>query len=198
MSCIYFVRLTHNTKWNTNKSRFGSTQRADGLLDAVGRAGQDPTNLPTDFFESLPKDLNGSFEYRNTPPTNCGSDTASKYDGMYNAIALSDALLGVWYSFKVKRMERQDTRPYCWEQVVSFVKYDANGNTLFVVCLDTPDSVRTALKRKLFTAGTNFAFEWHAIFLEVVRDRYNESVWLLRDCVRNAELVCDLLPIQSD
>jgi hypothetical protein len=81
---------------------------------------------------------------------------------------------------------------------VSFVKYDANGNTLFVVCLDAPDSVRTALKRKLNTAGTGFAFKWHAIFLKVVRDRYDESVWLLRDCVRNAELVCDLLPIQSD
>jgi hypothetical protein len=81
---------------------------------------------------------------------------------------------------------------------VSFVKYDATGNTLFVVCLDAPDSVRTALKRKLNTAGTSFAFEWHVIFLKAVRDRYDESVWLLRNCVRNAELVCDLLPIQSD
>jgi hypothetical protein len=78
MSCIYLVRPTHNTKWNTNKSRFGSTQGADGLLDAVGRAGQDPINLPTDFLDSLPKDLNGSFEHRNTLPTDYGSDTASK------------------------------------------------------------------------------------------------------------------------
>jgi hypothetical protein len=31
---------------------------------------------------------------------------------MYNAIALSDALLGVWYSFKVKQIEQQGTRPY--------------------------------------------------------------------------------------
>ena len=117
---------------------------------------------------------------------------------MYNAITLSNALLGVWYSFKVKRVEQQDTRPYHWEQVVSFVKYNANGNTLFVVCLDAPDGVRTAIKQKLNTAGTGFAFEWHAIFLEVVRDRYDESVWLLRDCVLGAELVCDLLPLQSD
>jgi hypothetical protein len=117
---------------------------------------------------------------------------------MYNAIALSDALLGVWYSFKVKQMEQQGTRPYSWEQVVSFVRCDANGSTLFVACLDTPDSVRTALKRKLDTAKTSFSFEWHAIFLEVVRDRYDESVWSLRDCVRNAELVCNLPSIYSN
>jgi hypothetical protein len=111
---------------------------------------------------------------------------------MYNAITLSNALLGVWYSFKVKQMEQQDTRPYSWEQVVSFVRYDANGNTLFAVCLDTPESVRTALKRKLDTAKTSFTFEWHAIFLEVVRDSYDKSVWSLRKYVRNAELVCNL------
>ncbi|RYO00961.1 hypothetical protein AA0121_g13295 [Alternaria tenuissima] len=34
----------------------------------------------------------------------------------------------------------------------------------------------------------SFAFAWHAVFLEVVRDRYNESVWSLRDFVRHAEL----------
>jgi len=62
---------------DTNQSRFGWTRGTDGLLDAVGRAGHTATNLPTGFLESLPKDLNGSFEYRNDPPTDCGSDTAS-------------------------------------------------------------------------------------------------------------------------
>ena len=95
-------------------------------------------------------------------------------------------------------MEQQDTRPYSWEQVASFVRYDADDNTLLVICLDTPDSVRTALKRKLNTAKISFALAWHAILLEVVQDKYNESVWSLRDYVRNAELVCDFLPIQSD
>jgi hypothetical protein len=92
-------------------------------------------------------------------------------------------------------MEQQDTRPYSWEQVASFVRYYANGNILFVICLDTPDSVRTALKKKLNTFKIGFAFAWHAIFLEVVRERYNESVWSLRDFVRHAELVCNFLLI---
>jgi hypothetical protein len=107
-------------------------------------------------------------------------------------MALSNALLGAWYSFKIKHIKQQDTRPYSWEQVVSFVRHDTYGNTLFVVCLDTSVSARTALKRKLNTATTSFSFNWHAIFLEVVRDEYDESVWSLRDCVRNAELVCNL------
>jgi hypothetical protein len=117
---------------------------------------------------------------------------------MYKAIPLSNALLGIWYSFKVKQMEQQGKRLYSWEQVVSFVRYDANGNILFAVCLDTLDSVRTELKRKLETAKTSFSFEWHAIFLEVVRDRYDKSVWSLRECVRNAELVRNLSSIYSD
>jgi hypothetical protein len=74
---MYFVYLTHNIKRYTNKPRFGSTQGADGFIHAVGRAGHTPTNLPTDFLDSLPKDLNGSFEYRNIPSTDRGSDTAS-------------------------------------------------------------------------------------------------------------------------
>jgi hypothetical protein len=74
---MYFVGLTHNTKRYTNKPRFGSTQGADGFIHAVGSAGHTPTNLPTDFLDSLPKDLNGSFEYSNIPPTDCGLETAS-------------------------------------------------------------------------------------------------------------------------
>jgi hypothetical protein len=94
-------------------------------------------------------------------------------------------------------MEQQDTRPYSWEQVVSFVSYDAHGNTLFVLCLDSPDSVRKALKKRLIAAKTSLSFEWHVIFLEVLRDRYDESVWSLRNCVRSAELVCILPSIYS-
>jgi hypothetical protein len=116
---------------------------------------------------------------------------------MHNTNILSNVLLGVWYSFKVKQMEQQDTRPYSWEQVVSFVSYDAHGNTLFVLCLDSPDSVRKALKKRLIAAKTSLSFEWHVIFLEVLRDRYDESVWSLRNCVRSAELVCILPSIYS-
>jgi hypothetical protein len=89
-------------------------------------------------------------------------------------------------------MEKQGTRPYSWEQIVSFVRYDAHGNAIFVLCLDSPDSVRKALKKRLIAAKTSLSFEWHVIFLEVLRDRYDQSVWSLRDYVRNAELVCNL------
>jgi hypothetical protein len=87
-------------------------------------------------------------------------------------------------------MNQQETLPYFWEQVVSFVKSDAKGNALLVLCLDCPDNGKTALKEKLKTVGTNSSFEWHTIFLEVMRDRYDKSVWSLRDRVRNAERVC--------
>ncbi|RYO00958.1 hypothetical protein AA0121_g13296 [Alternaria tenuissima] len=56
----------------------GSTQGADGFLGAVRRAGHTPTNLPTDFLDSLSKDLNGSFGYRNTPLGDGVSDMVSK------------------------------------------------------------------------------------------------------------------------
>lgn len=75
---MYSNYPTHSTKQNTNKSRLGSTQGADGFLGAVRRAGHTPTNLPTDFLDSLSKDLNGSFGYRNTPLGDGVSDMVSK------------------------------------------------------------------------------------------------------------------------
>jgi hypothetical protein len=59
---------------------------------------------------------------------------------------------------------------------VSFVTHDTYSNPLFVICLDTSVSARTALKQKLNIATTSFSFDWHAIFLEVVRDKYDKSV----------------------
>lgn len=75
---MYSVHPTHSTKRNPNTFRFGSSQGAEGFLGAVGRASHTPTNLPTDFLDSLSKDLNGSFEYRNTPLGDGVSDIASK------------------------------------------------------------------------------------------------------------------------
>lgn len=41
----------------------------------------------------------------------------------------------------------------------------------------------------------NDPLEWHIIFIEAIVELYDKSVWALRDHVRDAEFVSDLLAV---
>lgn len=98
-----------------------------------------------------------------------------------------------WYTFKLKRLENIPNKnpSYSWDQISSFIRHDVKGSkdAHLIICLDCPDNIKDILNGRVKESKTSSSLEWHSIFLDALRDAYDESVWGIRDVIRNAEKV---------
>jgi len=81
---------------------------------------------------------------------------------------------------------------YVWYQMGFFALQDAAGRTS-VVCFDTPDRFRLQLLEDLNSSSRGFKepdmHQLHTFLLDQILNLYDDSVWTLRDTVRNIERV---------
>lgn len=81
---------------------------------------------------------------------------------------------------------------YVWYSIEFFAFQSASGRTS-VLCLDTPDRFRLRLLESLKSHGWRFndpdIYQLHTFLLDQIINLYDESVWALRDVVRNLERV---------
>lgn len=93
-------------------------------------------------------------------------------------------------------------KDYIWYEMGFFTRWDHSGNCR-VVCIDTPEELQSGLKNffqshsKPETAlpkpphPLNFKdpFAMHIPLIDQIVMRYDESVWLIRDLIRDVETV---------
>lgn len=89
---------------------------------------------------------------------------------------------------------------YLWYSLGFFAFQNASGKTS-VLCLDTPDRFRLGLLENLKSHSWRFhdpdIYQLHTFLLEQIIILYDESVWALRDLVRNLERVSGIA-VQAD
>jgi hypothetical protein len=81
---------------------------------------------------------------------------------------------------------------YVWYQMGFFALQNAAGRTT-VLCFDTPDRFRLQLLEDLNSSSRGFKepdiHQLHTFLVEQILNLYDESVWALRDIVREVEKV---------
>jgi hypothetical protein len=108
-----------------------------------------------------------------------------------NKVALIDFAKAIWYSFKIKQVSNTKTSAhvsYIWHQIMCLALHFTETNSAIIFCLDMPRPTQDAMEAKLTSINWNDSLAFHPFLLSVIRGMYNDSVWALRDFIRNAEL----------
>ncbi|KAF7504365.1 hypothetical protein GJ744_002422 [Endocarpon pusillum] len=100
----------------------------------------------------------------------------------------------IWSQYLVKQLERntgyKPNHVYVWYSIKFWAFQTASGKTS-VLCFDAPDRFRLELLESLKSRGWRSndpgIYQLHTFLLDQIINLYDESVWALRDLVRNLE-----------
>jgi hypothetical protein len=111
-------------------------------------------------------------------------------ESKFNTAALTNIVKAIWYSFKVKHVvntKHHTQVPYVWHQIMCIALHFTETSSAIIICLDLPRPVQKKMEAKLTSTNWNDSLAFHPILLLAVRELYDDSVWALRDLVRDAE-----------
>ncbi|KAF2704947.1 hypothetical protein K504DRAFT_415392 [Pleomassaria siparia CBS 279.74] len=167
-SNLHLDPVSHNSSMSRDVPLVEFTTARGVRSKRLTKHGQPAEALPTEFLAAVSQDVNGDY----------GSIYSRKVEG-----TIQDH--DVWYSFKVKMVEPSRSG-YYWQQISAFIRYSTIIGSTFVLCVDCPASIQNHLRAKMVPSLASVS-DWHVMFLEVMMEHYDKSVWQLRDCVRQVE-----------
>ncbi|PGH18295.1 hypothetical protein AJ79_00634 [Helicocarpus griseus UAMH5409] len=133
-------------------------------------------SIPKEFWATATKDLNGCSGARYT----------------HNNDGTIATLVDTWSCFKIKEAKKTDGKiKYHWYQMVMFIRWNPTERSKFVFCMDFDEDIKNALGRRMSSIDLDNPYAWHATFIEELLSIYDDSVWKLRDLVREAEKARD-------
>ena len=101
----------------------------------------------------------------------------------------------IWSRYLLKKVDPKaisNLHSYTWCEMSFFALSTTPGRTT-VICFDAPDHFRSRLFAALKSASQSLnepdIYQLHAYVIEQVLILYDDSVWAIRDVVRNAENV---------
>lgn len=103
-------------------------------------------------------------------------------------------LLGTWFRCLVKNVlkndePRQSGKGYTWYEMGFFTCWDNSGRCR-VLCIDTPEDLQSGLETVLQESlNPRDPFAMHIPLLDQIVKLYDDSVWRVRDPVRDIEKV---------
>ncbi|QSS55658.1 hypothetical protein I7I53_03601 [Histoplasma capsulatum var. duboisii H88] len=129
--------------------------------------------IPLQFWVTSTKDLNG-----------CSNAIYNRHDDG------TLASLDTWSCFKLK--EAISKNEYVWHQMTMFIRWRPKEQNMFIFCSDLSESLQEALNRRISGIDPSDPYTWHAVFLDELRECYDDCVWKLRHLVREAEKFRDV------
>lgn len=111
-----------------------------------------------------------------------------------------------WCCFKIKQsrkfFENEQHRwdiKYIWQQPSVYISWNSKDLVTLVLCMDMPPALHEPIQRAWDEglAQVQDPYEWYCLIVENIISLYDESVWKLRDFVReDVEKVCTESPSQ--
>ncbi|QSS65883.1 hypothetical protein I7I51_06734 [Histoplasma capsulatum] len=95
-----------------------------------------------------------------------------------------------WSCFKLK--EAISKNEYVWHQMTMFIRWRPKEQNTFILCSDLSETLQEALNRRISGIDPSDPYTWHAVFLDELRECYDDCVWKLRYLVREAEKFRDV------
>lgn len=94
-----------------------------------------------------------------------------------------------WFRFIVKHVDQKPT-DYRWYEMSFFSTWSRNSNIL--ICFDVPDTLRLPINEALVRGSipsydSSAPYSLHSLLLTHLLPLYHESVWAVRNHVRQAE-----------
>ncbi|EEH10403.1 conserved hypothetical protein [Histoplasma capsulatum G186AR] len=129
--------------------------------------------IPLQFWVTSTKDLNG-----------CSNAIYNHHDDG------TLASLDTWSCFKLK--EAISKNEYVWHQMTMFIRWRPKEQNTFIFCSDLSESLQKALNHRISGIDPSDPYTWHAVFLDELRECYDDCVWKLRHLVREAEKFRDV------
>lgn len=104
-------------------------------------------------------------------------------------------IIETWFRFLVKQLRTEISLynpAYVWYEMGFFIRYGASQQTTFL-CFDVPDVFRTRLLTSLSLSsskpGDLNKYSLHTLLLNEIVHLYEDSVWAIRDAIRDVEEV---------
>ena len=101
--------------------------------------------------------------------------------------------LGTWFRCLVKTLHHnlQDDMEYTWHEMTFFTRWAPGHST--VVCVNTPDNLLAGLEQAMSTGSAELdlsdPFALHIPLMDQIIMLYDQSVWGIRDLIRQVEKV---------
>jgi hypothetical protein len=105
------------------------------------------------------------------------------------------SVTATWFRFLVKQLDtasNQALPPYIWYEMSFFLGNSSNGSTA-LFCFDIPANLKSSVIAALdqsSNVGSRTTLIWlENLIIEQAVYLYDQSVWNIRDWIRNVELV---------
>ena len=154
--------------------------------------------IPQRFLTTIAKDLNGYYGSSYKEGACGGNPSQGQSTSNRHVEAIHLLCPDIWYSFKIKQIDTSKmpySFEYRWQQITTLVRYNEAGKGISIFCLGCPPDIEKLVQEKLASHSISDPIEWHIILIEAIVELYDKSVWALRDYVRDAEFVSDLLAV---
>lgn len=144
--------------------------------------------IPPVFWTPLCRKSNGFFgseSFYDADGHITGHSTVSLYETLHVLIGLD-----TWYRFIVKKFDPKQSS-YSWSEMSFYTTWTTNFTITFG--FDVPEASQIRLHRALASrqqpCDIRDIYASHVVLLDEILAMYDESVWALRDGVRQIELV---------